>query len=211
MTGMVSDTEAPTLSELQNAGEKEWKPEYDEMLTRIADSCELKHPWPLVKEVIKLKIRRNLKGESDVDADKGASVKDYETRIGQALDTFDEAPFTVQRLCELTVRPNEHHKNIWKYLRALEKVLLVTSSDSTVHFGGIRDSPMEIVQGNGVSSVTEEEKITGGSPPGIQVVYMAKSTLMVTVVLAAESSPTAPTDLPTNGNRDLGVRPMDID
>ncbi|KND00978.1 uncharacterized protein SPPG_04076 [Spizellomyces punctatus DAOM BR117] len=191
MTGMVSDTEAPTLSELQDAGEKEWKSEYDHMLTRIADSCELEHPWPLVKEVIKLKIRRNLKGESEDEADKGDSVKDYETRIGLALDTFDEAPFTVQRLCELTVRPNEHHKNVWKYLRALEKVLLVTSSDSPLHFSVIRDSPMEIVQGNGVPSVTEEKEIIEGSPP--------------------ESSPTAPTDLPTNGNRDLGVRPMDID
>ena len=36
-------------------------------------------------------------------------------------------PFTIQRLCELTLCPEEHHPNVWKYLRALEKVLLVTS------------------------------------------------------------------------------------
>lgn len=37
-------------------------------------------------------------------------------------------PFTIQRLCELSVHPNKHYKYIGKYLRAVEKTLLVTST-----------------------------------------------------------------------------------
>jgi serine/threonine-protein phosphatase 4 regulatory subunit 2 len=37
-------------------------------------------------------------------------------------------PFTIQRLCELCARPKEHYKSVGKYLRAVEKTLLVTSA-----------------------------------------------------------------------------------
>jgi serine/threonine-protein phosphatase 4 regulatory subunit 2 len=37
-------------------------------------------------------------------------------------------PFTIQRVCELCLRPTEHYKTVGKYLRAVEKSLLVTSS-----------------------------------------------------------------------------------
>jgi hypothetical protein len=38
------------------------------------------------------------------------------------------APFTIQRICELCIRPQEHYKAVGKYLRAVEKALLVTST-----------------------------------------------------------------------------------
>ena len=37
-------------------------------------------------------------------------------------------PFTVQRLCELCVEPKKHYKSVGKYLRAVEKSILVTST-----------------------------------------------------------------------------------
>lgn len=44
---------------------------------------------------------------------------------------FCSTPFTIQRVCELCVRPRQHYKYIGKYLRAVEKCLLVTSSWDT--------------------------------------------------------------------------------
>jgi len=45
------------------------------------------------------------------------------------LHEFDEGPpFTIQRVCELCLRPKEHYRTVGKYLRAVEKSLLVTSS-----------------------------------------------------------------------------------
>jgi len=40
----------------------------------------------------------------------------------------DNAPFTIQRVCELCAYPRQHYKFIGKYLRAVEKSLLVTST-----------------------------------------------------------------------------------
>ena len=37
-------------------------------------------------------------------------------------------PFTIQRVCELCLHPQQQYKSVGKYLRAVEKALLVTSS-----------------------------------------------------------------------------------
>jgi len=45
------------------------------------------------------------------------------------LDSFDsDPPFTIQRLCELCVDPKKHYKSVGKWLRAIEKSTLVTST-----------------------------------------------------------------------------------
>ncbi len=37
-------------------------------------------------------------------------------------------PFTIQRICELCVDPRKHYNSVGKYLRAVERSLLVTST-----------------------------------------------------------------------------------
>ncbi|KAH9981372.1 PPP4R2-domain-containing protein [Lactifluus volemus] len=54
-----------------------------------------------------------------------ATVK--ETLYAQ-LDSFDAAPFTIQRLADLCARPRENYMALGKYCRALEKNLYVTST-----------------------------------------------------------------------------------
>ncbi|KAG8736783.1 hypothetical protein FRC10_008945 [Ceratobasidium sp. 414] len=50
-------------------------------------------------------------------------------RIFAYLHDFEGAPpFTVQRLAELAVNPRGHYKSVGKYIRALERTLLVTST-----------------------------------------------------------------------------------
>lgn len=45
------------------------------------------------------------------------------------LDEFDtQPPFTIQRLCELALRPTQHHRSRSKYLHALVRVLSVTAT-----------------------------------------------------------------------------------
>ncbi|KAG6336916.1 hypothetical protein ID866_2154, partial [Astraeus odoratus] len=49
--------------------------------------------------------------------------------IFKQLHEFDDdPPFTIQRVCELCIYPRRHYKAIGKYLRAVEKSLLVTST-----------------------------------------------------------------------------------
>ncbi|KAG8762755.1 hypothetical protein FRC11_007818 [Ceratobasidium sp. 423] len=56
-------------------------------------------------------------------------AKEELNRIFAYLHDFDSAPpFTAQRLAELIVKPRGHYKNAGKYIRALERTLLVTST-----------------------------------------------------------------------------------
>ena len=57
-----------------------------------------------------------------------AQTKDALDAILEQLESFEEPPFTIQRLCELLLDPKRHYKSIGKYLRAVEKSILVTSS-----------------------------------------------------------------------------------
>ncbi|KAF9519748.1 hypothetical protein BS47DRAFT_1379247 [Hydnum rufescens UP504] len=49
-------------------------------------------------------------------------------QVFSMLDEFEKPPFTIQRLCELAIRPREHYSLVGKYLRAFERTLLVTST-----------------------------------------------------------------------------------
>lgn len=72
-------------------------------------------------------------------------ANEMKKRIFRQLHEFDECvgqrfsdrslttvssnpPFTIQRVCELCVYPKQHYKFTGKYLRAIEKSLLVTST-----------------------------------------------------------------------------------
>ncbi|KAF9246261.1 PPP4R2-domain-containing protein [Melanogaster broomeanus] len=61
-----------------------------------------------------------------MDQDEATDAKNL---IFRQLHEFDDKPpFTIQRVCELCVSPLQHYKFIGKYLRAVEKSLLVTST-----------------------------------------------------------------------------------
>ncbi|RXW21002.1 hypothetical protein EST38_g4850 [Candolleomyces aberdarensis] len=55
-------------------------------------------------------------------------VKDAVQAVFDQLDAFDGPPFTIQRLCELLIEPKKQYKSVGKYLRAVEKSILVTST-----------------------------------------------------------------------------------
>ncbi|KAG6831170.1 hypothetical protein H0H92_012310 [Tricholoma furcatifolium] len=56
-------------------------------------------------------------------------AKELKGYIFAQLDDFDtNPPFTIQRVCELCIHPRQHYTSVGKYLRAVEKSLLVTST-----------------------------------------------------------------------------------
>ncbi|KAJ1807358.1 hypothetical protein LPJ75_004822, partial [Coemansia sp. RSA 2598] len=61
-------------------------------------------------------------------ADSASEIHDLEERIGYCLRTFDEAPFTIQRIAELLAWPERHYRSVIKFLRAVERVVYVTST-----------------------------------------------------------------------------------
>ncbi|KAJ1896549.1 hypothetical protein LPJ66_003924 [Kickxella alabastrina] len=62
------------------------------------------------------------------DSDVPKDIHDLEERINYCLRAFDEAPFTIQRIAELLMWPERHYHNVIKFLRAVERVVYVTST-----------------------------------------------------------------------------------
>ncbi|XP_057836823.1 uncharacterized protein LOC131047042 isoform X1 [Cryptomeria japonica] len=59
----------------------------------------------------------------------GETYPELVSRLEEALDCFVEGPpFTLQRLCEILLKPQSIYPNISKASLALEKILLVTST-----------------------------------------------------------------------------------
>ncbi|KAI0684640.1 PPP4R2-domain-containing protein [Cytidiella melzeri] len=55
------------------------------------------------------------------------------------LDELDGAPFTIQRLCELCLHPQKAYKFLGKYLRAIKRTTLVTSTWDTFPVSNDKD------------------------------------------------------------------------
>lgn len=56
-------------------------------------------------------------------------VNEQKSLISEQLESFEDGPpFTIQRLAELCLNRRQHYASLGKYLRAVEKTLLVTSS-----------------------------------------------------------------------------------
>lgn len=49
-------------------------------------------------------------------------------RLLDCLDSFTSAPFTIQRLCELMMEPRKNYSNSEKFMRGVEKNVLVVST-----------------------------------------------------------------------------------
>jgi len=63
------------------------------------------------------------------DPNNAQIIKD---RIVERMKSFTSAPFTIQRISELLLKPNNHYNRVDKYLRGLEKcIMVVTTVDPT--------------------------------------------------------------------------------
>ncbi|KAI0807530.1 PPP4R2-domain-containing protein [Fomes fomentarius] len=150
----------------------EWKEEYGDILERIASTDVVGTEWPLLRNIIKHKLEKNVvafladgprwetrpplmiaapqqlqngglklppfpprdyvQGNPNPPPPKvdlsEKEADEMKASVYAQLDDFDSTPFTIQRVCELCVNPRQHYKYIGKYLRAVEKSLLVTST-----------------------------------------------------------------------------------
>lgn len=53
---------------------------------------------------------------------------DQKSEIMKSFDWFYAAPFTIQRLCELLLEPSKHYRRTDKFMRGIEKNVLVVST-----------------------------------------------------------------------------------
>ncbi|XP_050030920.1 uncharacterized protein PPP4R2r isoform X1 [Dermacentor andersoni] len=109
----------------------------DEYLCHIAKTGDTLFPWHKLKPLLcrKLELVMNefhkVSPTDDLPALPNVEVFKYEEmkeKVLEAVNCFNSAPFTIQRLCELVVDPRKHYKRTDKFMRGLEKNVLVVST-----------------------------------------------------------------------------------
>ncbi|BFZ10605.1 hypothetical protein BsWGS_13644 [Bradybaena similaris] len=109
----------------------------EQYLNGIASNGETLFHWPLLKPLLFAKLEQVI-GElqkelsSEVIPERpnveNVPFDVMHERIVEAFHKFNGAPFTIQRLCELLIDPKRHYKRSDKFLRGLEKNVLVVST-----------------------------------------------------------------------------------
>jgi len=137
----------------------------EDYLIYVAKSGNTVFPWnkikPLIKSKLEIIIREfnescpegHLPKMPNVDVFKFSEMKD---RIMEQLESYTGTPFTIQRLCELLVQPKRHYKRTDKFMRGLEKVMLVVSTVDPV-------TTNPNAQDSGSSMLVEREKLKVGA------------------------------------------------
>ena len=112
---------------------KTWTPELDGVLGEVSSTGHSQFEWAQLKELLAVKLQA-------VCAEYHSNVQDisepYDTLIGRLLlllHDFPNAPFTVQRLCELLLDPHRiYATSTRKVTSAFEKLLTVSSTVPTM-------------------------------------------------------------------------------
>ncbi|KAL9960283.1 hypothetical protein ACROYT_G033727 [Oculina patagonica] len=127
------------LHEFENMtnSEKVLTQELEDMLSYIAKTGRVLFPWDSLKPVFLFKLDKVMREFFESSPSRNASsseptvTADFEVmrqRLLDCLDSFTSAPFTIQRLCELMMEPRKNYSNSEKFMRGVEKNVLVVST-----------------------------------------------------------------------------------
>ena len=103
----------------------------------VAKTGSANFPWTKVKPLFRCKLENVILDFSNVSpAEEIPPVPNVDVfsfgairnKVFEQLDAFAGIPFTVQRLAELLTAPRRHYKRTDKFMRALEKNMLIVST-----------------------------------------------------------------------------------
>ncbi|KAG5678486.1 hypothetical protein PVAND_008155 [Polypedilum vanderplanki] len=112
--------------------------ELDEYVSFVARTGESVFNWALVKRLYREKLINvitefNEASAKEIPTYPNVDPFNYETMkkmLIERLDSFNAAPFTIQRISELLSDPRKQYSRIDKFMRAVEKNILVVSTVS---------------------------------------------------------------------------------
>ncbi|KOB76867.1 Serine/threonine-protein phosphatase 4 regulatory subunit 2 [Operophtera brumata] len=111
--------------------------ELNEYLAYVARTGDPVYQWSLVKSLFKEKLLNVItdfyETTPSIEIPPYPNVDPFnydimKNSLLERLDSFTSAPFTVQRLCELLTFPRKQYNRIDKFMRAIEKNILVVST-----------------------------------------------------------------------------------
>lgn len=127
-----------TLERFTRLKQKEVPRELEDYLTFVARTGDTVYPWPAVKYFFRTKLSLVITDFHDntpsiADLPQCPNVDPFcydrmRRTLLSRMDSFNSAPFTIQRICELLNEPRKHYTRIDKFMRAVEKNILVVST-----------------------------------------------------------------------------------
>lgn len=150
---------------------KEIPRELEEYISYVARTGDPVFQWSMVKVLIKEKLLAVLNefvengGPIDVPPCPNVDQFDYDSmkeHVLKHLDAFLYPPFTIQRICELLAAPRKEYNRVDKYMRAIEKnVLVVSASDLSMKRALESDANESVI--NGILYDKVNDSLTGFS------------------------------------------------
>ncbi|CAK1543172.1 unnamed protein product [Leptosia nina] len=125
------------LEEFSKRKPKTIPQELNDYLVYVARTGDPVYQWSLVKCLFKEKLINVItdfhESTPSVDIPPCPNVDPFnydimKNSLIERLDTFTSAPFTVQRICELLTCPRKQYNRVDKFMRAIEKNILVVST-----------------------------------------------------------------------------------
>ncbi|KAG2213071.1 hypothetical protein INT47_011220 [Mucor saturninus] len=98
-------------------------------LTHIAETNQISLPWEELARLLESLLDEQFTAMKDKVQDEETQkvIEGLCSKIIHHVHEHANCPFTIQRLCELIIQPKKYYKMYIKYLRAVDKVLSVTS------------------------------------------------------------------------------------
>lgn len=193
-----------SLEEFTKMRPKEIPKELEDYLGYVAKTGDPVYQWSLVKNLFREKLIKVITDffESTLTVELPAcpnvepfSYDRMKNSLLERFDTFNSAPFTVQRICELLTNPRKEYNRADKYMRAIEKNILVVSTREP----GTGKRPLE--------SDSQQETILNGMPD-VKVSESDGSLMHVPTDLPYLGAPPASNDVTVETSEPIMVDPV---
>lgn len=125
------------LDEFQKLRPADIPKELEEYLSWVAKTGDPVYQWPLIKALFREKLLRVMTDFYEncptLELAPCPNVEQFnydnmKSALLERLESFANAPFTVQRICELLTAPRKEYNRVDKFMRAIEKNILVVST-----------------------------------------------------------------------------------
>ncbi|OCT85916.1 hypothetical protein XELAEV_18024085mg [Xenopus laevis] len=165
------------LKDFEKRGKKEVSPELDQFLCHVAKTGETVVQWPQFKEYFVFKLEMVMDDfRTSAPEQRGSPNPNVEyipfdemkQRILKIVTGFNGTPFTIQRLCELLTDPRKNYNGTDKFLRGVEKNIMVVSC---VYPSSEKNNSTSLNRMNGVmfpsnsQSYTDRSNVNGPGTP----------------------------------------------
>lgn len=117
---------------------KEIPEELEEYMGFVAKTGDTVFKWPLIQHLFREKLMNVITDFHDsspsiTDLPHYPNVDPFnfelmKKNLIERMESFNSAPFTIQRICELLTDPRKQYSRIDKFMRAIEKNILVVST-----------------------------------------------------------------------------------